>query len=211
MIRLMANHLQTSYAENKGNGMFELKALPPLAQVSPVNGIVPMDIDYDGNLDIVLTGNDYGNEVFSGRYDAGTGLILTGDGRNNFKPEASATSGFWTRGDTKALATLRCADNRTLLIATQNMDSLRVFAQTAARPAKVFIPQADESYAELLYENGQQEKIEFYYGSGYLSQSTRSMTLPTGVRKIIVYDFQGNTRTIQYNGLSFSETVHTAP
>ena len=38
--------------------------------MSPVNGIITADLNSDGNLDVVVTGNDYGNEVFSGRYDA---------------------------------------------------------------------------------------------------------------------------------------------
>ena len=31
-----------------------------------------------------MIGNDYGNEVFSGRYDAGTGIVLLGDGSGEF-------------------------------------------------------------------------------------------------------------------------------
>ena len=30
---------------------------------------------------MLMIGNDYGNEVFSGRYDAGTGTVLLGDGK----------------------------------------------------------------------------------------------------------------------------------
>ena len=67
----------------KVTGIF-LKPLPKLVQRSPVNGIVVADINFDGNLDAFMIGNDYGNEVFSGKYDAGTGTVLLGDGKGNF-------------------------------------------------------------------------------------------------------------------------------
>jgi len=39
------------------------------------------DYDGDGNLDILMNGNDYGTEVSVGRYDALNGLLLKGNGK----------------------------------------------------------------------------------------------------------------------------------
>ena len=84
MLVLKANYSQTSYAENEGNGKFSLKPLPKLVQRSPVNGIVVGDVNFDGNLDALMIGNDYGNEVFSGKYDAGTGTSAAGRWQREF-------------------------------------------------------------------------------------------------------------------------------
>ncbi len=81
---LEANNFSTCFIQNMGNGKFEWKALPALAQQAPVNGMLAADVNADGNLDVVLCGNDYGNEVSAGRYDAMNGLVLLGDGKGGF-------------------------------------------------------------------------------------------------------------------------------
>jgi hypothetical protein len=208
MLVLKVNYSQTSYVENKGNGKFLLRPLPKMAQVSPINGIAITDLNSDGNLDAIMTGNDYGNEVFSGRYDACTGLVLLGNGNGEFKGISSAQSGFKVDGDGKAMGKLKSASGTELLIATQNLDSLRVFMsshdqgnQRSFQPAKL------DSWAELDHENGKKEKVEFYYGTGYLSQSTRDLVIPHTVTKIVVYDFKGNKRTIAYSELAFNRNT----
>lgn len=205
MLVLEATYPQTSYAENKGNGKFLLKPLPRLVQVSPVNGIITADLNSDGNLDAVLTGNDYGNEVFSGRYDASTGIVLLGDGTGTFTTMSSYQSGFRVEGDAKAMGKLKSALGNELLIATQNLDSLRIFKSIKhSKDDRYFQPAVLDSWASLEHENGKKEKVEFYYGSGYLSQSTRSMVIPGTVKKIIVFDYKGNQRSIDYSQLAFT-------
>jgi hypothetical protein len=197
---LEANHMQTSYIENKGNGIFAIRALPVLTQVAPVKGLITFDVNGDGNLDILMTGNDYGNEVFAGRYDAFTGLILLGDGKGNLTPVPSAASGFYIPGDAKALVRLSGVKSD-LFIATQNRDSLRVFAPVNNVVTNMFKPELQDVYAQLVYTDGHQQKVEFYYGAGYLSQSTRTIRIPAGVKEIKVYDSQGKTRTVQVTGV----------
>src|SRR5690606_2337215 len=131
------------------------------------------DVNGDGHLDIMMVGNDYGNEVFSGRYDAREGLILLGDGSGSFSELPSGKSGFSARGDAKALAVVAGAEGR-LIVPTQNADSLRVFGYTEGS-GTVFKPLPRDSQATLVHADGRREKIEFYYGSGYLSQSSRSV------------------------------------
>src|SRR5690606_17383385 len=123
---LDANYLSTSYIENLGNGLFEIKPLPIPAQVSPVNGIVTDDINLDGNLDILMIGNDFGNEIFVGRMDALTGLVLLGDGKGNFEVIKSSESGFFVNGDAKALVKLYGADARELIVASKNRGHAKV-------------------------------------------------------------------------------------
>lgn len=193
---LEANNLSSSIIENIGNGKFKMKALETKIQVAPVNGIVVADFNDDSFPDIAMVGNDYGNEVFAGRYDAFTGIILLGDGKGNFALDPSAKNGFYVPGDAKGLVQLNHPKGR-MLIATQNQDSLKVF--NYGLPSKTFSPKPLDFSGEIIFENGKKQKIEFNYGSGFLSQSSRSLVIPKGVKEIIVTDFQGNKRTVQPN------------
>ncbi|HEX8038221.1 MAG TPA: FG-GAP-like repeat-containing protein, partial [Chryseosolibacter sp.] len=193
----------TSYLRNNGDGTFTVKALARPAQVAPMNGMVVLDANDDGNPDVLMTGNDYGNEVFSGRYDACNGITLMGDGSGNFLPASNQASGFLVPGDGKALARINTVTGE-LVIATQNADSLRMFRRN--RPArgglKDFIPLPTDSRADLLFADGKKQKIEFYFGSGYLSQSTRTLKIPSGLKRMTVYDFSGNSRVIDFDALA---------
>jgi hypothetical protein len=199
---LEANYSLTSYIENKGDGKFSIKSLPKLVQVAPTNGMVVSDVNNDGNLDILMIGNDYGNEVFSGRYDACTGILLLGDGMGNFTQISSLSSGFLVDGDAKALAKIKGVHSD-LIIATQNADSLKIF-QILNQPSGTteFMPSITDSWAELIYLGGKKEKVEFYYGSGYLSQASRILNIPSQVKQMIVHDFSGSSRIIEFKGLA---------
>ncbi|GAB3318684.1 VCBS repeat-containing protein [Larkinella ripae] len=116
--RAEATYLQSAYVENRGNGEFTLTPLPLLAQQSPVFGIVVQDVNRDGKLDAVLTGNFYPNEVNMGRQDASFGLVLLGDGRGHFKPLLPRESGFFVTGDAR----------RSVWLAGRGLDPLLVTA-----------------------------------------------------------------------------------
>lgn len=202
MVVLDAVFPHTSYIRNNGDGTFNVTPLPKMVQVAPINGMVVADFNNDGDADVLMIGNDYGNEVFSGRHDACRGIMLAGDGLGSFQYYAPGESGFSVEGDGKALARIRSvAGDR--IIATQNADSLRVFQPTMPRKdVKDFLPMPTDSRAELLFNDGKKEKIEFHYGSGYLSQSTRSIGIPSTVKQIIVYDYSGKSRVIDFSGLA---------
>ncbi|HYI78659.1 MAG TPA: VCBS repeat-containing protein [Chryseolinea sp.] len=206
MLVLKANYAESSYAENKGNGKFLVKSLPKVVQRSPVNGIVVVDVNFDGNLDAFMIGNDHGNEVFSGKYDAGTGIVLLGDGSGNFNAIPSVESGFKVDGDAKALGKLKNGADEELFIATQNLDSVRVFKiHEKPKVTRSFQALPMDSYAELHHENGALERVEFYYGSGYLSQSTRSIIVPSTVTSMKIYDYSGNQRNLEYSQLALEK------
>jgi hypothetical protein len=197
LLQLQANYPLTSYMENLGNGKFTLKPLPMVTQYAPVNGLQTDDINNDGNLDLILVGNDFGNEIISGRYDALNGAVLLGDGRGEFSTLSSMQSGFLVPGDAKALSRLNSKLND-LFIATQNKDSLMIYVKNvrADNEMKVYKPLSSDSWAELVYKNGQTEKVEFYFGAGYLTQSTRTVSIPGNVEKIIIHGFNGKSRNI---------------
>ena len=194
-----ANDMQSSYIENKGDGKFIITALPAEAQFAPVYGMQATDIDNDGNLDLLMVGNDYGMEPYSGRHDAFNGLYLKGDGKGKFTSTTIAASGFFVKGDGKALATLHTAKDGDVFIATQNQDSVKVFAKTKnddVSKKKWITLLPDDFYAEVIYKNNSKKKLEFYYGSGFLSQSTRKIAVDKDAIKIVITNFKGNKREI---------------
>jgi hypothetical protein len=130
-ITLKANHLATSYIENKGKGSFTITSLPLEAQAAPVYGMLAEDVDNDGNLDLLLVGNDYGMEPGGGRHDAFIGLTMKGDGKGKFSSLPVTQSGFFVHGDAKGLATIHTAKGDDLFIATQNQDSVKVLLRKA--------------------------------------------------------------------------------
>lgn len=195
-LSLEANDMASAYVENVGNTKFAIKALPALAQTAPINGMLTRDINADGNLDVLMVGNDYGNEVFAGRYDAFTGLILIGNGRGSFQAMPSSESGFYVPGDAKALVSLHGVKGNELFIASQNRDSLAVFVMKGAPDFQTIEVKPMEVYAELTDTDGSKQKIEFYYGSGYLSQSSRKIRIANNIKEITIYDHTGKTRKI---------------
>ncbi|MDQ3842848.1 MAG: VCBS repeat-containing protein [Bacteroidota bacterium] len=201
-LTLQANHLATSYIENKGNGQFALKPLPLEAQVAPVYGMLSEDVDGDGNLDLLLAGNDYGMEPGGGRHDAFTGLCLKGNGKGNFTPMTISESGFFVKGDAKGLAAVHTAKDEELLLATQNQDSLLVFSKKAgpANSAQKWITlNPDDFCADILYKDNKRRRIEFYYGSTFLSQSSRKLPMDKDAIKVVITDFRGNKREVINN------------
>jgi hypothetical protein len=117
----------------------------------------------------------------------------------------SAQSGFYVPGDAKALVQFRNSIGTPLFVAAQNRDSLRVFALNSAANAKIIKLEPSDSYAEVSYGDGRKQRIEFYYGAGYLSQSSQSFAVPKGVADIRIYDFAGKERSLQEMADSGSE------
>jgi hypothetical protein len=201
---LEANDMSSSYIENLGAGKFKITSLPVEAQIAPVNGIVVDDVDSDGNLDVLLIGNDYGNEVFAGRYDASTGLILKGNGAGGFRPASASSTGFKVDGDAKSLVKIT-GKGRDIYVASQNKGALKAFVVEKSNDY-VCIPEKGDVWCEIKLGDGKARKQEFYFGSGYLSQSGRSVRIPKGAVSITIHNVDGNTRNVDVTagkGLSF--------
>jgi len=196
-LRLKANMLQSAYLRNEGNGKFTLIPLPKEAQVSVLNGIAVDDYDGDGNLDVVLNGNDYGTDVAVGRYDALNGLMLKGDGKGNFKPVSILKSGIYIPGNGKALVKLQSSKGKYLLAASQNKDALKLFE--LKNSMQIIKPQPLEVSALITYKNGVTVKQELYYGSSFLSQSARFVSVNRNVANVKLTQSNGASRIINLN------------
>ncbi len=189
-----ANEMQTCFVENLGSGKFKLTALPIEAQFAPIFGILPDDFDGDGLTDILMVGNDFGMELLQGRADAFHGLVLKNVGKNIFKSIGLEESGFVVSGNARALARVDLAGGGELFLASQNKSALRVFARSTSltnRAAKNFPLKNNEVKVEITLADGQKQLHEFYWGSGFLSQSSRRVAVPAGAKKVDFWDGKG--------------------
>ncbi len=192
---LKANNFKTCLARNDGNGKFTLIPLPVPVQLSTICGMIAEDFDGDGNLDLVVNGNDFGTEVSTGRYDALNGLYLKGDGKGNFATSTILQSGIYIPGDGKALVKLNGNNGKSLLAAGQNRGPLKIFEW---KKSGIAIPlQTLEMSAILRYKSGRSRKVECGYGSSYLSESGRFLSVNEQVAEVTIINSRGVSRTLK--------------
>jgi hypothetical protein len=189
-----ANDFESVLLRNDGNGAFTMVPLPREAQYSVINGMVADDIDDDGNLDLLLNGNDYGTDVTVGRYDAMNGLLLTGNGQDGFQPRSILQSGIFIPGNGKALVKLSGLNNQYLVAASQNRGPLKVFR--LKKNQKIIHLSPMDVKADIKYKNGKTIVQEYYYGSSFLSQSGRFIRVSDQVESVELTDSKGVKRKI---------------
>ena len=193
--KLVAKTFASSYIENLGNGQFKISNLPIEAQFSPVYGMVAEDLNKDGNLDVLLVGNNYSSDVLSGRYDAGNGLVLFGKGNGTFENVSVTKSGFYNPKNAKALARVRLENGSMAYLISNNNDKLQAFKTQSSGLGYAKLNK-DDARAEIFFTNGKKRIVELQYGSGYLSSSGRTLTLAENVEKIIIYNYKNSPRAI---------------
>lgn len=193
-LRLHANYFSSVFLRNDGNGKFTLSPLPALAQTSVLNGMVVGDFDGDGNLDVVMNGNDYGTEPLLGRYDAFNGLFLKGNGKGNFSAASILQSGIYIPGNGKAFVQLKSSKGKLLLAASQNKGALKMF-ELRKKNNLITLSAFDES-AVIRYKDGKKQKREIVYGSSFLSQSARFLDVDDNVVSVEITNNKGETRKI---------------
>ena len=108
------------FIENLGDGIFKEHLLPNQAQISSINDICVDDFNNDGHKDILVAGNLYASEIETPRNDAGIGLVLLGDGKNNFVPLAPRLSGFIVPFDVKKTVPIKSGGDSYILCAVNN-------------------------------------------------------------------------------------------
>jgi len=191
---LHANYFSSAFIRNDGNGNFTMAPLPTQAQFSVLNGMSVHDYDGDGNPDVLINGNDFGTEVTLGRYDALNGLLLKGDGKGNFIPLSIMQSGIYIPGNGKALVSLKSNKGNLLLAASQNKGALKVF-ELNRNDKLIPLSPFDES-AIVTYKNGKKQKREIGYGSSFLSQSGRFITIDNTVVSVEIKNNKGEVRKL---------------
>jgi len=128
---LMANHDQTTYFENDGNGQFNMGQLPWQTQSAPIKCMITTQAAGPATSDVLMIGNDFGNEAFIGRYDAFNGGVLIGDDNGGFTFKNAEESGFKVTGDAKDMVQVENANGgNPYIVVTQNRGKVLVFTKT---------------------------------------------------------------------------------
>ena len=125
-LHLQADTFASMHLRNNGDGTFTAAALPNMAQISAIRGIVAHDVDGDGALDAVVAGNIYDMEANIPPADASNGLWLKGDGKGGFAAVPPVQSGFLAPGNVSRLALIRTAAGHSVVVAN-TADSLQIF------------------------------------------------------------------------------------
>ena len=123
---LEADSFTSVVALNRGDGTFELRALPTEAQFAPVYGSLAGDFDDDGKTDLVVAGNFSGVTPLEGRYDASYGLFFRGDGRGAFTAVDMEQSGLAIDGQVRRMALLKRATGDRLIVVARNNERLQL-------------------------------------------------------------------------------------
>lgn len=192
-IKLHANEFRSCYLQNNG-GNFKLFALPIQAQWSTLCGMIAEDFDGDGNLDVLISGNDFGADVSTGRYDAMNGLLIKGDGKGNFKATSILESGVFIPGNGKALVKFRNSSKKCLIAAGQNKGPYKIFE--LKNDIRSVVAEPLDVSAIVRYRNGKTQKREINYGSSFLSQSGRFLLLGNNVVSVEVTNSLGAKRKL---------------
>ncbi|MGB5359670.1 MAG: VCBS repeat-containing protein, partial [Eudoraea sp.] len=114
-------------AVNEGNGNFTVIKLPSRSQLSCICGITCADVNNDGNLDLIMGGNNFEFKPQYSRLDANYGNVLLGDGSLGFEWQDYDTSGFYIRDEIKHLKQFKDKTGRTFIIVAINEKKPKIF------------------------------------------------------------------------------------
>jgi len=145
-----------------------------------------------------MVGNSYATEIMVGQYDACKGVVMLGDGKGDFKNSTYEQSGFFVDKDAKALAKIMVGNNQPTYVATRNREKLKAFTTVEKNNNLSFVLiNASDAYAMIEQVDGTKYRVEFYFGSSYLSQSSRMLSVPSDAKQVTIFDFNGKSRTIK--------------
>lgn len=112
-------YLQSAILWNDSNNL-RLEALPLSAQTSPIYASSTLDINKDGNQDIILGGNLYAVKPEVGRLDGNRGLVLSGDGKGNFSPLSNKKTGMYITGEVRDIEIIRRSNQPPVILFARN-------------------------------------------------------------------------------------------
>ncbi len=184
--RLKANEFGHLLLINNGSSM-TIKHLPFESQISPINGMIVMDINEDGFDDIIGVGNNQYTRVTHGPDDAHNGFVLINkngklqysDGRQN---------GFYVPGDGKSIAVIPKKKDLSIL-AFQNNEKAIAFNPSN----KLSWQKAPKGAvkAEILLKNGTKRARYIGLGGGYWSANAPGVIKDKNIKQIIFFNKDG--------------------
>ncbi len=184
-MRLEATCLSTCWFENRGGLSFAPTPLPRLAQIAPWFSMCAADFDGDGLQDVAAATNFFSPEPETGRFDGGLGLLLQGDGAG-LLPLVPGRSGLFVAGDQKGCAVGDWnGDGAPDFMVAQSNGAVRTFLGRSPQPMQTLRlagpagnPAGLGSLVTVVRKGGRKSVHLIAGGSGYLSQSSASLSLP---------------------------------
>jgi hypothetical protein len=169
---------------NRG-GRFEGVPLPAEAQMSAAFGISVADFDGDGWEDLFLAQNFFGMDAETSRQDAGTGLILVGEGRGKFRSLTPRQAGFHLAGEQRGSAVADIdGDGRPDLAVGQHAGKTRILRNRSGRSGvrvrlegPIGNPDGIGAVVRLVMGSRMGPARELHAGSGFRSQDSSDTVL----------------------------------
>ena len=188
--KFSATTLESGTLINDGNGKFEFRPLPRIAQVAPGFGAVMTEVNGDGYPDLYLAQNFFTAQPETGRMDGGMSLLLLGNGDGSFRTVTPDQSGLVVTGDASAI--VECdldGDFVSDLVVGVNNSDVHAFKNQGLAPATTNnqIAQIELKYAAgnpqgvgaqvtVRSTGGLTQTAEVCAGQGYLSQSSHVLS-----------------------------------
>jgi hypothetical protein len=179
--RFAATELRSGVFLSQPDTSYHFEALPSLAQISPIQGLVAGDFDGDGHADIYAVQNSFAPVPSVGRFDGGVSQLLRGDGRGHFTAVPLAESNLLVTGDAKALVVLDLdQDGWPDFLVTRNNDRSLAFHNEGVKGRHSLAvrlrgqagnPTAIGARLSVVFADGFTQTAEVSAGSGYYSQS----------------------------------------
>ncbi len=124
---LTVQQSQTCVFINDGKRGFVMHPLPVTAQLSPIFGILPTNINNDGRTDLFVCGNFYGFKPQTGRMDASYGTTLLQNENQQFDYLPPSQSGLFVKGEARDVLQIKTAKGDTIIVVAVNDAPLKVF------------------------------------------------------------------------------------
>ncbi|MBX2817502.1 MAG: VCBS repeat-containing protein [Saprospiraceae bacterium] len=117
---LQSTTFSTLVYDREDNATWTATRLPDAAQTAPIFASAALDVDRDGDTDLILAGNSSYNRVALGEIDANRGTLLLNDGIGGFTHVSTMEAGLKLRGDVRALAMTRSVGATYLYVGTSD-------------------------------------------------------------------------------------------
>lgn len=111
-IRWEASEMESIALLSTAEGGYSLRVLPDEVQRSPLTSILILDLNSDGNQDLILAGNRSQNALKIGKNESNYGTVLLGNGQGAFDVLPNRLSGLKLTGAISDLVEI----NRTLFV-----------------------------------------------------------------------------------------------
>lgn len=120
-LHYQADLLESILLVNQGNGQFEIQKLPINAQLAPIMDAALVDLNKDGEKELMYVGNLFNVEVETVRYDSGTGGLMKWN-NNALEVIPNTYHGFNANSDARKIIELN-----NLIIITNNNDQMNAY------------------------------------------------------------------------------------